>query len=255
MCIKKNKKKRPPLQPKVGPYKKTNAYTSKPCFEQIITIILMVILIVLHSVFNVAAIIAINNSILWVILIFHYVLLAFIIVVYIIITIRDPVDDYILDPYLALTDNYREYCEICVCYRQERSYHCKRCNRCTEKFDHHCKYLNNCIGGKNYKLFIILLTSFILFHMSCIGQSIWVFVRSRNDLKIAQAAISEWVCIGIITLATVLMSLSIVLCCFHMYISLCLDLSTLEFYESSENDKKSEKNRNSNDAQIKKMDL
>ena len=110
MCFKKNKKKRPPLQPKVGPYKKTNAYTSKPCIEQIATIFFMLILVVLHSVFNVAAIIAINNEILWVMLIFHYVILAFLIVVYLVITIRDPVDDYLLDPYLALTDDNREYC-------------------------------------------------------------------------------------------------------------------------------------------------
>ena len=62
-----------------------------------------------------------------------------------------------------------------------KSYHCKRCNRCTGNFDHHCLYLNTCIGGKNYELFILIVMLFILFLINVIGQNIWIFVVARNS--------------------------------------------------------------------------
>ncbi len=53
---KKKKEARPPLQPREGEYKKTNAYTKKCCFEQILTLFLAFLVVVLHSIFLVAAI-------------------------------------------------------------------------------------------------------------------------------------------------------------------------------------------------------
>lgn len=92
------------MKPREGPYLKTNAYTMRPSFEQILTIILMLILILLHSIFNVKAIIAINHSILWTMFGFHYAILLMIIFVYVVITVKDPVDEYLLEPDYALTD-------------------------------------------------------------------------------------------------------------------------------------------------------
>ncbi|GMT27509.1 hypothetical protein PFISCL1PPCAC_18806, partial [Pristionchus fissidentatus] len=43
-------------------------------------------------------------------------------------------------------------CTLCeVQVSEPESKHCKRCNKCCEKFDHHCVWLNTCIGGRNYR--------------------------------------------------------------------------------------------------------
>ena len=110
-CLfKKTKKYRPPLRPREGPYKKTNAYTSRPCLEQIITTVLVLILIILHAVFVISGIARINHEILWIMLAFHFALMLFVIILYFQITIFDPVDRYILNPKLATRDMYKVYC-------------------------------------------------------------------------------------------------------------------------------------------------
>jgi hypothetical protein len=43
------------------------------------------------------------------------------------------------------------------------SLHCPDCDKCIAKFDHHCKWLNNCVGEKNYRKFLVLLTTTTLF--------------------------------------------------------------------------------------------
>ena len=175
------KEKRPPLKPREGPYKKINAYTIKPVFEQILTIVLMIILIVFHSIFLVNPIIIINDSILLFLLALHYLFLFLMIVIYIVITNSDPVDRCIIDPAYNIAQKNKscvKYCDLCKSIVIQRSYHCKRCNRCTECFDHHCLYLNTCIGRRNYSLFFIILMSFILFNLNIVGQGIWVFLLS-----------------------------------------------------------------------------
>jgi hypothetical protein len=74
-----------------------NAYTTKPSFEQIITFLLALLVIILHSIFNVAAIRKIDHPILYVLLAINYILLVLIIYVYVRITVFDPVDTYIIN--------------------------------------------------------------------------------------------------------------------------------------------------------------
>lgn len=182
MCFgKKERKKRPPLQPRKGPYKKINAYTMKPCFEQIFTVSITFLILILHSVFNVAAIIEIDHPILYVLLGLTYLVVILLIITYVHITTKDPVDDLVPNPYKARLEGMERIedtrmCHLCRSVVNEKSYHCKRCNRCTYKFDHHCSYLNTCIGGKNYELFLRILLLFIFFLALIIAQSIWVFI-------------------------------------------------------------------------------
>jgi len=49
-----------------------------------------------------------------------------------------------------LETNGWRYCPSCYIWRPLRSKHCRRCDRCVEKFDHHCPFVNNCIGKQNH---------------------------------------------------------------------------------------------------------
>lgn len=51
------------------------------------------------------------------------------------------------------------YCDICRSYVNVSSRHCRACVRCVEDFDHHCMWINNCVGGKNYRLFIVMISA------------------------------------------------------------------------------------------------
>lgn len=120
-----------------------------------------------------------------------------------------------------------------------KSYHCNRCNRCTENFDHHCLYLNSCIGGKNYELFISIVMIFLLFMLNLIGQNVWLFVAaSSNDyfgLTTEDFRVyvkNEWVLIGIIVFVVGFLIPTLTLCVFHFYMSCFLDITTLEFIQS-----------------------
>ena len=52
-----------------------------------------------------------------------------------------------------------KYCTTCEIYRPPRAVHCGICNCCIERLDHHCPWLGTCIGKRNYKYFIVFLTS------------------------------------------------------------------------------------------------
>lgn len=45
------------------------------------------------------------------------------------------------------------FCTLCAVPVENRSKHCRSCNKCVDIFDHHCMWLNNCIGSQNYRSF------------------------------------------------------------------------------------------------------
>lgn len=73
-------------------YRKKNAYTKRPSIQQITTLILFLLHIVLHSIFIVPSLIEIDKIWLYLFLAIFYALFIGVLVDYIILTISDPVD-------------------------------------------------------------------------------------------------------------------------------------------------------------------
>ncbi|WOL13003.1 hypothetical protein Cni_G21772 [Canna indica] len=71
-----------------------------------------------------------------------------------------------------------KYCKICKIYRPPRSCHCVVCDNCVEKFDHHCPWISQCIGLRNYRYYLMFISSSLVFFVYIFAFSWW---RIRRD--------------------------------------------------------------------------
>ncbi len=73
------------------------------------------------------------------------------------------------------------HCNVCSVHVSEKAKHCSSCNKCIYSFDHHCVWLNTCIGGKNYRLFLFMLSLIVIGTLMMFLNSLLQLIGSFQD--------------------------------------------------------------------------
>lgn len=114
------------------------------------------------------------------------------------LTFLDPAEDQVIEKSRGpRTDFNRQqhahvitdlYCHVCAVHVTDKAKHCSSCNKCIYSFDHHCIWLNTCIGGKNYRLFLLMLalvvTATLMIFVNSLLQFIATFPSASSSLQL-----------------------------------------------------------------------
>lgn len=55
------------------------------------------------------------------------------------------------------------------------------CNKCVEKYDHHCAFMSTCVGRKNYKPFMVAITTAAIIGLYFAVVAIYGFIIFFTD--------------------------------------------------------------------------
>eukprot|EP00658_Telonema_sp_P-2_P080225 TRINITY_DN7940_c0_g1_i8.p1 TRINITY_DN7940_c0_g1~~TRINITY_DN7940_c0_g1_i8.p1 ORF type:complete len:376 (+),score=62.89 TRINITY_DN7940_c0_g1_i8:61-1188(+) len=81
-------------------------------------------------------------------------------------------------PWTGVIDRQQAATGSCF-YKEQRRYHCSRCNRCVAGLDHHCRFLNQCVSDVTYApwfafMVVLWLAVFLQFCLTIVMIGFWV---------------------------------------------------------------------------------
>jgi len=171
--------------------RRINAYSLPFHYLQILAIVVIVFLILMNYLtlcVNIP-----TNPWQWLNIILSSLIILPFLIVFITLTCMDPADYEVIHKSRGpRTDFDRRqhphvitelYCHVCDVHVTEKAKHCSSCNKCIYSFDHHCIWLNTCIGGKNYRLFLLMLSLTVMGTLIIFINSLLQFIGSFQDLS------------------------------------------------------------------------
>ncbi|GAB4851812.1 hypothetical protein Ancab_031211 [Ancistrocladus abbreviatus] len=118
-----------------------------------------------------------------------------------------------------------KFCDTCKLYRPPRASHCSICNNCVQRFDHHCPWVGQCIGLRNYRFFILFISS---------STFLCIYVFTCSLINIISKGGSIWHAMSHDILSVILVVYCFIavwfvggLTVFHMYL-MCTNQTTYE---------------------------
>jgi hypothetical protein len=169
--------------------RRTNACSLPFHYFQIIAILVIIFLILINYLtlcVNIP-----TNPWQWLSIVISSIIILPFLIVFIALSYIDPAEDQVIyGGHGPRTDFDRHqhahvitqlYCHVCDVNVTEKAKHCSACNKCIYSFDHHCIWLNTCIGGKNYRLFLSMLSLIVIGTLFIFINSLLQFIGSFQD--------------------------------------------------------------------------